>query len=816
MPGDDSVEDIDAQIAELQRKKRERQAKDDYARQLKEKEEAKVLVNSTPKKASIRAITNDDPGSLPKRPVQPNFSLNHASSSTGSKPKPKAAPQILPSLPQSGPSKMGSLLAARRSRFGSSASPSSSLLSMPTRNTTPRSNGFEERNKANTALIKGKGKGKSKSESPELEVEDEIPKNKRDDNLNIIENLVLGPKEFGTDTEGEKEWRFVEPNSGIRLSKRILSHSHLQDHLSGRYFLTSSQIYSVIRLSRDGATYDIPVDGDWITIAVVAQRGEVKISGNKDVTEYSSDEEEDDNDDDAEHTSKSLAEALKVGNDPGKTNKKDKIPPWKKQKKNTQERKRVPKKYINFTLCSLPPRTHRSAGTSTSGDALLQLLLFEADAVVREEHTNEETGEKEITKSYRGGSGGAYEKWCNLTEGNVIAILNPRVWRNLRGGSNGPHPLEFPLGLNPYSADSIILLGQAKDLGRCNAMQKDGNRCKTWVDLRQNQVCEYHVHAAIQRGKSGRAEFTASTSSFALATRSVNGSSSQGSSRGGIGKSMIGFDAKRKTGLLPGGGRQAAPRGIDNGGGGATYIVGGGKVINTESAKRGGLKGFGEEYLSEKLGRNNKHSKKRKQLEIEREEKDLQNFLRDEIWSNGGQGNGTTGARYLNAIEKQQQQKRKDAEADKNNNEENSSQSNNSRAGKLTKQGKTQFELDKEQEELDKKRPFNAQAIKRIGFDPTSKSSNRDGEDVQRRLDAIAALKGEEKGCKLERLSKKLEEENKAKRMEKERIARKLKERENSKSNLVSKSMNGARPSNNDKEDNNNDDDDDELMIDLD
>lgn len=43
--------------------------------------------------------------------------------------------------------------------------------------------------------------------------------------------------------------------------------------------------------------------------------------------------------------------------------------------------------------------------------------------------------------------------------------------------------MEFPLGLNPVSDDSIAVIGQARDLGRCTAVQRDGSRCKSWVDL---------------------------------------------------------------------------------------------------------------------------------------------------------------------------------------------------------------------------------------------------------------------------------------------------------------------------------------------
>ncbi|OCF40221.1 hypothetical protein I317_05978 [Kwoniella heveanensis CBS 569] len=709
--------DLDAQIAALQAAKAAKMAKADAARLAREREEAKILVGNTPTKASIRAAIKEEP--KPSRPAQPNFNSGLPKANVAP-PKAKAVPQVLPTLPARKASSMGSSLAALRRSGSASQSPQPAAS---------RSAGFTDKNKPSQSSHQAESSKHARNRSPELDLYDkgkgkEVMRD--EDNLAIIENLVLGPKEFGLDPEGEEEWLNVEPNSGIRLSKRILPHSHVQDHLSGRYYLTPSQIYSVIRLSRDGATYDIPVDGDWITIAVVAQRGDVKVSGTKDGTVHS-DSEDDEEEEVKEHDSKSLAEALKVGKSidgQGQPGQQLKWKPKNSKKSKGKERRRVPRKYINFTLCSLPPRTRTMGKTEVAGDALLHLLLFEADGIV-----SQETGDDgEVTRSYRGGSGGAYERWCNITEGSVIAILNPRVWRNIRGGSGGPHPLQFPLGLNPTSADSIIHLGQAKDLGRCSALQKDGNRCKTWVDLRQNSVCEYHVHAAIQRGKAGRAEFTASTASFALSSRPANGAQ----------KGKLGFDQRKKTGLLPGGGPQSAPKGIDNGGGGATYVVGGG-VVNTGSLSRGGLIGFGNEFLSEKLGRN-RAGKRKRQLEEQEAERALEQLLERD----GGLGGGSTGGKYLAILGKEKAKEVAGGSA-----------------------GKTVMPAS----QIERKRPFSASAIKRIGFDPTARSGARDGEDAQRRLDAIAALKGEEPGCRLERLSKRLEEEKLAAQKTKEMIS---------------------------------------------
>ncbi|KAK8846571.1 hypothetical protein IAR55_005657 [Kwoniella newhampshirensis] len=714
------ISDLDAQIAALQAAKAAKVARAEAARRALEKEQAKVLVGSTPTKATLREKAKNE-AILPSRPAQPEFA------SSTSTPKcrhlePKPVPQALPSIPNTKPSSLSSSLAALR-RSASSSSKSQVPQIPPNRSAS-----LAERIKTTSPSIPTPIVAESTSQAnaratTSSKIEDDGESDQKDEKalrdeetLTIVEKLKLGPKEFGLDPEGEQEWRDVEPNSGIRLSKRILPHAHLQDHLSGRYYLPPSQLYSVIRLSRDGATYDVPVDGDWITIAVVAHRGEVKISGTKDAS-IESDDDEDDDDETLREVAATISTSAAEpnGGHKGKGNGKEK-------KGKGKVRQRAPRKYINMTLCSLPPRNRTLGKTGSTGDALLHLLLFEADAVVREE----ENEDGEVKRSYRGGSGGAYEKWCNLNEGSVVAILNPRVWRNLRAGGNGPHPLEFPLGLNPNSADSIALIGQARDLGCCSAIQKDGNRCKTWVDLRQGPVCEYHVHAAIQRGKGGRAEFTASTASFALSSRPANGAAN----------GKLGYDPKRKTGLLPSSGPQAAPRGISNGGGGATYVIGRG-VINTGSASLGGLKGFGNEHLSEKLGRH-RAGKRKRQLEEKEAERALERLLEAD--------GGSTGGKYLAMVEKDKVKGRAELAKVKN--------KGLTDGEEMVVEGQMQGE--------EKKRPFNALAIRRIGFDPTARAGQRDGEDTQRRLEAISALRGQSPGCRLERLSKKLEEEKQA------------------------------------------------------
>ena len=162
----------------------------------------------------------------------------------------------------------------------------------------------------------------------------------------------------------------------------------------------------------------MPVAGDWVTIAVVAERGDVRVSGAK---EAFSDDDED-------------------GPDPDGTRTKQGDKPLSKEQLARQkwQKRRGPRKYINLKLCALPPRNKSMGKGEIAGDAMLQLLLFESDAKI---HGTEDEKER-----YRGGSGGAYEKWCNLTVGSVIAVLNPRVLRPLQVSMASSAPTD-PLGI---------------------------------------------------------------------------------------------------------------------------------------------------------------------------------------------------------------------------------------------------------------------------------------------------------------------------------------------------------------------------------
>ncbi|KAJ7858619.1 hypothetical protein B0H14DRAFT_2577601 [Mycena olivaceomarginata] len=99
----------------------------------------------------------------------------------------------------------------------------------------------------------------------------------RDDRLAIIETLDVRPIDHKPPCDNP-HFQQLEPNSGIRLSSRAVRHFDIQDHLRGRYYLLPSCLYSAVRLLPDKQGYSVPVAGDWITIAAVAERRPYKYS----------------------------------------------------------------------------------------------------------------------------------------------------------------------------------------------------------------------------------------------------------------------------------------------------------------------------------------------------------------------------------------------------------------------------------------------------------------------------------------------------------------------------------------------------------
>ena len=159
----------------------------------------------------------------------------------------------------------------------------------------------------------------------------------------------------------------------------------------------------------------MPVEGDWVTIAVVAERGPVKHTrAPVDITRG-----------DDGHASDGEMGGSKSGYKPGARN-------LNKSDKNGPKGQAKPhgKKYVSMKLIDFGARSRSSTPGGKSairGDAFLTLLLFESDGF------DKVTGENgSVKKIYQGGSKGAFEAMSKLKEGDVVALLNPKVLKPLQ------------------------------------------------------------------------------------------------------------------------------------------------------------------------------------------------------------------------------------------------------------------------------------------------------------------------------------------------------------------------------------------------
>ena len=131
--------------------------------------------------------------------------------------------------------------------------------------------------------------------------------------------------------------------------------------------------------------------GDWITIAVVAERGPIKFT---------------------------RAPVTIEAEDGDNKNKKG-------SKKYGVNEEKKGKKYVNLKLIDFGARSSSTTGGTSviRGDAFLTLLLFESDGfdlIPRGDGMKPE-------KLYKGGSRGAFEHLTKVKEGDVIALLNPKI-----------------------------------------------------------------------------------------------------------------------------------------------------------------------------------------------------------------------------------------------------------------------------------------------------------------------------------------------------------------------------------------------------
>ncbi|KNZ56736.1 uncharacterized protein VP01_2331g5 [Puccinia sorghi] len=420
------------------------------------------------------------------------------------------------------------------------------------------------------------------------------PEELRASDLTVNVEIPLGPIAFEPSTI-DPEFSEIEPNSHTRLKRRLLSHHVLQDYLSDRYIVRINELYAIIRKAevsrfQGGTEWKVPLVGDWVLFGVIGQKSDFKTTNPYIASQFNRVIQQKDNadqpqrDDTSKLKNAGEEEEEGVKDDLNDQLQRDDQSHQKGQPNATlEEPKAKQRKFVTFKLIDMS-----SNKISSSGSGVINMILFEADCEVP-------SGEEAIQKTYRGGSGGAYEKFWKEQPGTLIAILNPKVLKNRAQSTGYRGPKTEILSITPENQQSIMVIGRSKDLGSCVAKRLDtGNQCGDWCDLRNCgssgsnalAICDFHLQRQVRKVRAGRAEFFASTSGMSQHT-----GKSFGESYARKGKKADLFDPTTKTGLLPP--TQSKRKSIN---GHITYICGGTRSSSNDVSRNSRIKSFEERF----------------------------------------------------------------------------------------------------------------------------------------------------------------------------------------------------------------------------
>ena len=126
--------------------------------------------------------------------------------------------------------------------------------------------------------------------------------------------------------------------------------------------------------------------------------------------------------------------------------------------------------------------------------------------------------------------GTALPRYHRLTPGTVVAILNPGIMPPKAGKADTG---AFSLSLSDDS-DTVLEIGQARDLGYCKTVKKDGQACGSWVNSGKTDICEWHLNAEIKRTKASRMGVNTGSNGFERRERGPMTRNEDGSARRGL------------------------------------------------------------------------------------------------------------------------------------------------------------------------------------------------------------------------------------------------------------------------------------------
>ncbi|KAF7516692.1 hypothetical protein G7054_g14051 [Neopestalotiopsis clavispora] len=99
----------------------------------------------------------------------------------------------------------------------------------------------------------------------------------------------------------------------------------------------------------------------------------------------------------------------------------------------------------------------------------------------------------------------AFQRYWKLTPGTLVAILNPNIMPPPKGREATN---KFSLVINS-DGEGVLEIGNARDLGFCKSVKKDGDLCNSWVNKKRTEFCEFHMNMAMDKHRLARQDVNA-------------------------------------------------------------------------------------------------------------------------------------------------------------------------------------------------------------------------------------------------------------------------------------------------------------------
>lgn len=183
-----------------------------------------------------------------------------------------------------------------------------------------------------------------------------------------------------------------------------------------------------------------------------------------------------------------------------------------------------------------------------------------------------------------------FDRFWKMTVGTVLAILNPNILPPPPGREATGR---FGLVINS-DEDTILEIGNARDLGYCKSVKKDGQFCNTWVNARRSEYCEFHTNEALQRTRHNRMELNGSSFGGKRPnSKEVFGKKEEDRRKAAMGN----YDRATQSRFFISGGRRGAAEMMDDDGGGVAD-----RVEREEGLKRRLAQKERERDIAKRLG----------------------------------------------------------------------------------------------------------------------------------------------------------------------------------------------------------------------